>query len=496
MENLTDDYEGWHVPQRQSPAAIFILILKSAVDLLKGIWPFVLIYIFRDKKQGAVLVFVSILLGFIILTIVGALIRYWFYKFHVDKDNLVIQSGWLKKKMLTVPLKNILAVHLEQSVWQRVLQVVRLSIDSAGSEKTEVKIDALSVKKAEQLKALLLSTVGSISEEQTEEKIERNKETRLAAGDLLKFSLTSNHLETFLIIISLSMNLLDDIKDAFNIDSWGIMESYAMKMASQTAMAVTILVVAVALISIVFSIIRTVLKFYDYTIEEMPQGWKVSFGLTNQQQKIIPSNKIQILTWRANWLRRKINFWIVTVQSIGASKLKPKEQIQIPITSLNRVFSLVPIYQNSPVFEISEGLGIEPDYWKRRTLTVGITVTALLSGSLYFAVGFGALWVFLLILYFAWYFRKWYQVFRWQINAEGLQMYSGVWGRKYTLLTWKKVQQIEVDQSPYQRTHQLANVIFRTAGGLVKLPFVTLSTATYLANLALYYVESRDDNWM
>jgi membrane protein YdbS with pleckstrin-like domain len=75
-------------------------------------------------------------------------------------------------------------------------------------------------------------------------------------------------------------------------------------------------------------------------------------------------------------------------------------------------------------------------------------------------------------------------------------MYSGVWGRKYTLLTWKKVQQIEVDQSPYQRTHQLANVIFRTAGGLVKLPFVTLSTATYLANLALYYVESRDDNWM
>jgi putative membrane protein len=495
MENLTDDYEGWHVPQRQSPAAIFILILKSAVDLLKGIWPFALVYIFRKKKEGAVYVFLSILLGFTLISVCAALIRYWFYKFHVDKENLVIQSGWLKKKTLTVPLKNILAVHLEQSVWQRVLQVVRLSIDSAGSEKTEVKIDALSVKKAEQLKALLLSTVGSISEEQTEEKTERNKVTRLTAGDLLKFSLTSNHLETFLIIISLSLNLLDDIKDAFNIDSWGIMESYAMKMASQTAMAVTILVVAVALISIVFSIIRTVLKFYNYTIEEMPQGWKVSFGLTNQQQKIIPSNKIQILTWRANWLRRKINFWIVTVQSIGASKLRPKEQIQIPITSLNRVFSLVPIYQHSPVFEVSEGSGIEPDYWKRKTLTVGSTVTAMLFG-LYFAVGLAALWVLILLIYFAWYFRKWYQVFRWQINPEGLQMYSGVWGRKYTLLTWKKVQQIEVDQSPYQRTHQLANVIFRTAGGRVKLPFVTLSTATYLANLALYYVESRDDDWM
>ncbi|HEX8333748.1 MAG TPA: PH domain-containing protein [Segetibacter sp.] len=496
MENLTDNYEGWHVPQRQSPAAIFILILKSAIDLLKGIWPFVLIYIFRKKKEGAVLVFISMLICFTLLATITAFVRYWFYKFHIDDDKLVIQSGWLKKKTLTVPLKNILAVHLEQSIWQRVLQVVKVSIDSAGSEKTEVKIDALSVKKAEQLKAFLLSDVRSTQAQQTEEKIERNMQTRLSAGDLLKFSLTSNHLETFLIIISLSLNLLDDIKDAFNIDSWGIMESYAMKMASQTAMAVSILVIAVALLSIVFSIIRTVLKFFNYTIEEMPQGWKVSFGLTNHQQRIIPSNKIQILSWKANWLRRKINFWIVTVQSIGANKMKPKEQIQIPITSLSRVFSLVPIYQNSEVFEVSEGARIEPDYWKRRTLTKGVIVTALIASILYFAVGIAALWTLILLLYFAWYFRKWYVVFRWQINAEGLQMYSGVWGRKYTLLTWKKVQQIQVDQSPYQRSHELANVTFRTAGGQVKLPFIKLSTATYLADLSLYYVESRDENWM
>ena len=496
MENLTNNYEGWNVPQRQSPAAIFILILKSAVDLLKGIWPFVLVYIFRDKKQGAVLVFVSILLCFIVLAIVGALVRYWFYKFYVDNDNLVIQSGWLKKKTLTVPLKNILAVHLEQSIWQRVLQVVKLSIDSAGSEKTEVKIDALSVKKAEQIKALLLSNVHSVREEQTEEKIERNMRTQLSAGDLFKFSLTSNHLETFFILVGLSLNFLNDIKDVFNIDSWGVMETYAMRMAGQTAMAVSILVIAVAIISIVFSILRTLLKFFNYTIEEMPHGWKVSFGLTNHQQKIIPSNKIQILSWKANWLRRKINFWIVTVQSIGGNKMKPKEQIQIPITSLSRVFSLIPIYQNSPVFDLDEGFRIEPDYWKRRTLTVGVTVTALLLSILYFAVGIAALWMLLLLPYFAWHFKKWYQVFRWKINTEGLQMYSGVWGRKYTLLTWKKVQQLQVDQSLYQRSHELADVTFKTAGGQVKLPFITLSTATYLADLSLYYVESRNDNWM
>lgn len=495
MQNSTDNYEAWQVPQRQSPAAIFILILKSAIDIIKAIWPILLVYIFKKKNAGGVLVFISILSGFILIAIITAAIRYWFYKFYIDDDTLVIQSGWLKKKTLVVPVKNILAVHLEQSIWQRILQVVKVSIDSAGSEKTEVKIDALSIKKAAQLKVLLSST-RSRQDPQDGEKVHTSLKTRLSAVDLFKFSLTSNHLETFAIIISLSLNLLDDIKDAFNIDSWGIMETYVMKMAGQTVMSVTILVIAVALISIAFSIIRTVLKFFNYTIEEMPNGWKVSFGLTNQQQKLIPANKLQLFSWKANWLRRKINFWIITVQSIGTGKIKPKEQIHIPITSLNRVFSLVPIYQNSPVFELNEGLKIEPDYWKIKSLTIGFTVTVGLSVIFYLAVGLTALWVLLLLLYLTWYFKKWYEVFRWHINAEGLQVYTGVWGRKYTLLTWKKVQHIQVDQSPYQRTHQLANITFRTAGGQVKIPFIKLSTASYLADLSLYYVESRDENWM
>ena len=154
------------------------------------------------------------------------------------------------------------------------------------------------------------------------------------------------------------------------------------------------------------------------------------------------------------------------------------------------------MYQQSPLFEINEGLKIEPAYWKRKLMFTAAPVTLILLVIFYLWIGPAGIGALLLFFYLAWYFNKWYKVFRWQINDEGIQLFTGVWGRKYTLLTWKKIQQVQVTQNPYQRTHGLANIIFLTAGGRVQLPYIQLSTANYLANLGLYYVESRDEHWM
>ena len=493
MENLTEN--NWSTPQRQSPAAIFIMLMQSAVEIIKFMWPVIVLTIFRDDKAEKAAKGLFSIAGFLAVTLGYTLIKYWFYKFYIDKYNLIIQTGWLKKKTLTIPLQSIQGVHLEQNLWQRVLQVAQVSFDSSGSEKVEAKIDALSWKKAEQLKELLQANPYIVAEA-AEEKIVSKTQTRLSTADLMKLSLTSNHLEAFFIIIGLSIGLLDDIKDAFQIDGWGIMESYALQMAGQTALVVSILVVAVALLSIFVSVIRTVIKFYNFTIEHTPRGWKLSFGLINHQQRILPFSKIQILRWRANWLRRKLDFWIFSVQSIGHKVEKHKQHLQIPVTSLNGVLALTNAYQQTPVFTTSEGRSIQPGYWKRKTLIVGLPVSAILFTPLYLWIGLPGISTGLLLIYFGWYFRSWYKTFRWQINDEGLQVYSGVWGRQFTLLTWKKVQQVQLNQSSYQRKHELASIIFMTAGGSVKLPYIRFAEAKYLANLSLYYVESRDENWM
>lgn len=497
MENLTDNYKGWDIPQRQSAGAIFIMLLQSAVGLVKSFWPVLIILVLRNKGEGSTgNKYLLIIILFISLTFIITLIKYWFYKFHISQHNLIIQSGWLKKRTITIPVQYIQEVHLQQNLLQRLLKVVSVNINSAGSQKVEAKIDALSHKKAEELKELLLSQSHVGTGPAIEEIIPKKMITRLSDADLLRFSLSTNHLETFVIIIALSLNLIDDLKDAFNIDSWGLMQSYVNKAAGETTLVVSILIIAGALFSVVASVIRTVIKFYNFTMEQIQHGWKISFGLINQQQKIIPSNKIQVLTWKANWIRRKLNFWLLNVQSIGYSIKNRKQLIQIPVTSLNQVLSLIPVYQSSPVFEINKGLKIEPAYWKRKLLFTAAPVTLIFLLIFYLWIGVAGIGVLLLFIYLAWYFTKWYKVFRWQINDEGVQLFSGVWGRKYSLLTWKKIQQVEVTQNPYQRRQQLANIIFISAGGRIELPYIQLSTAHYLADLSLYYVESRDEHWM
>ena len=157
METPQPDNVDFSVPQRQSFAAIFILMLRSAVAIGKSMWPFLLVTIFKTQKEGAANKWLIIILGFVVLTIVIALFRFLFYYYYIQENHLVIKTGWLKKKTLSIPLQNIQAVHLEQNIWQQFLKVTKVSFDSAGSEKVEAQMDAIDTKKAEQLKQILVN---------------------------------------------------------------------------------------------------------------------------------------------------------------------------------------------------------------------------------------------------------------------------------------------------------------------------------------------------
>lgn len=496
MEKLSDKYIDWHTPQRQSPAAIIILLMKTAITLIKTFWPVFILVILRKKNEGTSTTILLVLLGFAIVALIATIIRYLFFHFYIENENFIIKTGWLQKKTVSIPIQNIHAVNLEQSLWQQLFKVTKLTLDSSGSEKTEAKIHALPIKKAELLKQLLLSSSenklpGTAANVPVETSVHK-----LSNADLLKLSLSANHLEAFVILLGLSLNVLDDIRKIFNFDETELVKTYSGKILDQTVFVIGIVFTLVAVVSVITSVVRTILKYYNFTIEETGRTWKISFGLFTNHQKIIPFNKIQILSWRASWLRRKINFWILHVQSIGHDETKRKQHTQIPVTTLNSVLTLVPVYQQSPVLKPGEGLQIEPAYWIRRTLVVGLPVTILLFTVFYLWIGAAGSWILLFLVYFGCYNYTLYKNFRWQTNEEGIQLYTGAWGRKFTLLTWKKVQQIQLNQNPYQRSHQLATIILKTAGGNLELPYIQYKTAKQLADYTLYLVESKDEEWM
>ncbi len=488
--NSTD----FSIPQRQSAAAIIILMAKSAVLIAKNVWPILLVTLLRVNRAGAVNKWLFIIIGFAVVSILFAIIRFIFYRFYIADNSLVIKTGWLKKKTLSIPIQSIQAVHLEQNLWQQVFRVYKVSFDSAGSEKEEATIDAISLEKAEQLKQILLSKKEAQQLEEVKE--DRYPVYKLSGADLLKLSLSANHLEAFFILLALSINALDDLRKAFDFDGWVWMERVFGDMQEHVVLGTTIIIIFVALVSIGFSVISTFIKYFDFTLEDSGQNWKLSFGLFNRQQKIIPHNKIQLYGWHSNWIRRKINIWMLDIKTVGHEEVKRKQRLKIPLTSKQAAISLSNAYQCAAIFEPANGEMIEPDYWYRKTLLTSLPLTIILIGAGVYWLQWQAMWIGLIIFYFALRNYQWYKNYRWQANEEGLQLYSGLWGRRYQLLVWKKIQQVNFTQTPYQRSHQLASLHFTTAGGSVTLPYVSLSTAKALVNVVLYWVESKNEKWM
>ncbi len=484
----------WTLPQRQSPAAIFIMLWSSSFKILKGFWPVLVLYFLKGEEDENSFSFLWLALTFVLISFSNSLIGYWFKKFSIVDDTLVIKTGWFRKKMLSIPFQNIQAVHLEQNVWQRFMGVSKVSFDATGSEELEAQLEALPTFKAEALKDLLSNRVELKHTGETEAAAVNHK-YQLSFIDIIKLSLTANHLEAFLILVAVGFNLVDELKQIFDFDSGEYIDTYADQIVSQSVIFMSILVLGVALISVLFSFIRTFIKFYGFTLSENTNDWKISYGLFNREQKTVPVRKIQILSWRASWLRRKYNHWIMHVQSVGYKNDK-KQNIQIPITDTGNIQFLANAYQQYSEGNTLAREGIEAAFWKRKLLTTALPVTIILIvvSAIWFGTwssAFIAVFIYQALSYY-----KFWKNFGWQTQSEGIQVVSGAWGRKITLLNWKNIQQVHIHQSIYQRNHQLASLVLISAGGRVSLPYLKLATATALADHILYEVESKNEAWM
>ncbi len=91
-----------------------------------------------------------------VIILVRSLIDYFYFRFFIANDELVIRKGLISKKTITIPLQKIQAVHIEQNLLHQLAKVAKVKIDTAGSEKTEAVIDALEVPKAEAIERFLL----------------------------------------------------------------------------------------------------------------------------------------------------------------------------------------------------------------------------------------------------------------------------------------------------------------------------------------------------
>jgi putative membrane protein len=477
----------WSKPQRQSWAAVFIILYKIVIRLLKIFWPVLIYYLFKNK-QNQFDSFEMMIVGLSAFSLLGSIVEFIFFRFYIEDENLVIRSGFITKKMVSIPLNKIQAVHIEQTWLHSILNAARLSFDSAGSEKVEVKIQAIDRKEAEDFKRFILHARPDATAEA--ETVLPPEETiiKLNSNDLLKLSLSANHLEAFVLMLAFFLSALEQIRDVFNVEYNSFMDWVSgFNTSFWAALAAGVVVALIA--SIIISSVRVVLRYYDFTISRSARGYFIHSGLVNIQEKLVPFSKIQYISWSANWMRQKLGLYLLHFHAIGSEDMKEKLRVKVPITTAGMIPLLLQQYHPLLPVQNLQPLRIHRAYIFRRALLVGLIPMLVLSipGYIYFSTK--ALWLCVWLLLITVTSILFQRKFRLWTDAEALQIRKGHLGRGELVLRWDMIQAVTLQQSIYQEGHGLATVKLHTAGGTVAIPYIPLQQAREIMNYALYMIE-------
>lgn len=484
----------WSIPQRQSPAALIILLLKVMLDVLKLFWPLLLVLVLK-KKGGSMDIYGYAALAISFLSIVISGLDYYYFRFFIVMNELVIKKGFFIKKTIKLPLDKIQAVHMEQTWLHNLLHVSRISIDSAGSEKTEAKIEALDSIRASAIREFILGHYVARQTSQPDQPSAQGKIITLGGKDLLKLCVSANHLRAFFLLLVFFYTILENIgvSDKEYNRLWNWLMDYVYDDSIRLFLFLSL---AVIIISIGFSFVKIILTYFNFSISKASKGFHISSGLINKKEKFIPFRKIQFISWEANWVRKKLGLYMLQFQTIGDEYFEKKMQVKVPVTRAAFIPLLTEYYQPLlPVKEISP-IKIHRAYIQRNVMLAGLIPVFVLLPVLYFYFDANSFFT-LLWIPFVW-FNSWLfqRRFRLWADTASLQIKKGVFGVEELVLRWNNIQSVRLSQSIYQRKHRLATLHFRTAGGIIKVPFIELQTAEKLMNFALYKIEISREPWM
>jgi len=496
---ITHDFS---TPTRQSLVAILMIILKTYRILINGIWPFLLIFLFKGESSGKnywlIFLVIAALIG-----MVYSIINYFRYYFYLDKDELVIESGVLKRSKLNVPFDRIQTINFEQNIIHRFFNVVRLKIDTAGSSKAEFQFQAIDTNTANQLRNVLLAKRKSATlhlekdQSETEQVEEQKFKTimQLSLTDLIKAGAVENHLKSGGIILAFMYWIWRSLDDAkINIEDQ--VESTVLSSIGSGISMILVLVVLLIVLSFIVSMVKMVFTNYDLKFLRSKNGFKINAGLFTKKDTSALDHKIQVISWGDNPLKKLIGIKDLRLKQASSNAISKKTSIRVPSCSEENINLVRDTLYGKESFDNIDFNPIDKRYFYRNGGIMSLVFTTAVTLLMYFNLSMqgymvGAFGVFMVFTFYLSFRKK-----RYGYNNEMIIITGGAYGDKTEMMPIYKIQSLSKKQTPYQRRNDLANLVIHTASGTVAIPYIDSSRAQVIMDKFLYLIEVDRRKWM
>lgn len=491
-------------PQRQSPIGILVMFFYTLQKFARAFFPIILIFFFKSEKLNLFYIIPGIVVALLILG-VFAYFSYLNFTFFIDEENneFVINEGIFNKTKTAIQLVKIQQVNINQSLIQKIIGVYALEVDTAGSAKKEGSIKAISHNLALSLKARLLDNekkTEALNIQPETERIEEPKPfIKIGLLTLLKIGITSNYLRSIGLLFLFYSYVQENLR---NFSETDYLDGSQFENFFETQSILRgVLIVGVVLIVIVLlvNIVRTVVKFFDFTISKQKGSLLLSYGLFNSKSTIIKPEKVQITTITRNFFQRKMDILEIKIQQATSGESEAKKDItEIPgCNEIEKNEILKLIYNTIP----EKGVMMKPN-WRKLVFSfflgigiplfiyyiIGKYIEPLAFDYAFLAVGYT---IFVaVIMFFA------YRNNRLFVNDDYIIIQSGAWDVDNRIIEIGKIQALTTSQLFWHKSPDIGSLTIHTAGGDVEFSLGNFTKVKQYVNLWLYDVETKNSNWM
>ncbi len=482
---IDDNDAGW---QRLHPATLALAIVKLGPRSLNFL-PAVAALGFT----GNWVYIVPAILAFLLISLVAAWFHWLRFRFRVDDDEVVIESGVLSRQHRTIPFDRIQDVSIEQGLVSRALGIAKVGFETgAGGKENDASLDAIGLDAAQALRTTIRAHRSGEAAVRTSTD---TPEAAPAAADRLLFAMTPRQLFiaglfnfslAALAVVGAGMQFFDDLLpfdfNVFNPRDWiEIAEDYGLDqwLLAHRWIAGVGAALSLLLIGFASGIATMVFANWDFRLTREPRALRRTRGLTTRTDVAVPVKRVQAAILVTGWFRQRFGWHELRLQSLASDGEKERDHQVVPFARLDAI---------DPVLTevaIARPDGDQPWQHSHGIIALGGLVGALgaTAGGLV-AVSFGQAigWfgpvigvVIGAVSLFGARFHRWTDM------GEQVAIRRGVWKPKLTLLPHASVQSVDLKTDFILRPLGLATLVFGVPGGSSlashEIPAIPLATA-------------------
>jgi putative membrane protein len=374
------------------------------------------------------------------------------YEYHVTADTFDIESGVLSRREREIPFERIQNVDIAQNVFQRLLGIAEVRLETAGGGGTEARLRYVNRSEANRLQELISDRKRGATEHDSE------------TDDDVLFELDNREL-AILGVTSANVRLVGLIAVVLSIVGSPVAARQVSPRVGLLLLLGPLFAIASVVVLWIVSGIQSVLRYYGFRLVRHEDELRYQRGLLQQYNGTIPLSKIQTLMIRENILARTAGYGTLVIETAGyAPGQDDAVESAIPIARRNRLLELARTIENVGELEFTRPpKRARMRYVARYSIVVGI-LTGLL-GVVHWMTGELALWylgasVWILVPPAA--HLKWAHI-GYDYDDNYVVTRSGFWTRRTTIVPYHRIQTVSDSQSIFQQRRDLGTLVVDTA---------------------------------